>query len=52
MLNLKYGKNEPIYKTNKPTDIETRLMIAREEMGGSGIDWEFGVSRWKLLHLE
>ena len=20
--------------------------------GGSGIDWEFGVSRYKLLHLE
>ena len=22
------------------------------ERGGSGVDWEFGVSRCKLLHLE
>ena len=24
----------------------------QEEAGGSGIDWKFGVSRCKLLHLE
>ena len=24
----------------------------QEEGGGSGMDWEFGVSRCKLLHLE
>ena len=27
-------------------------MVATIEGGGSGIDWEFGVSRRKLLHLE
>ena len=27
-------------------------MVARGEGGGSGMDWEFGVSRCKLLHLE
>ena len=24
-------------------------MVAKEEKGGGGMDWEFGVSRWKLL---
>ena len=33
-------------------DIESRLVFAREEGGGSGMDGEFGVSRCKLLHLE
>ena len=27
-------------------------MAAKEERGGRGMDWEFGVSRYKLLHLE
>ena len=28
MWNLKYGKNEPIYKTDRLTDIENRLVVA------------------------
>ena len=31
MWNLKYGINEPIYKTNRLTDIENRCMVAMEE---------------------
>ena len=27
-------------------------MVAKEERGGSGRDWEFGVNRGKLLHLD
>ena len=27
-------------------------MAAKREGGRSGMDWEFGVSRYKLLHLE
>ena len=34
------------------TDIETRLAVAKEERGGSGMDGEFGVRRCKLLYLE
>ena len=34
------------------TDMENRLVVAKGEVGGSGMDWEFGVSRYKLLHLE
>ena len=51
MWNLKYGTNEPIYR-NRLTDIENRLVVAKGEEGGRGTDWEFGVGRCKLLHLE
>ena len=37
---------------NRPLDIENRLVVAKREGGGSGMDWEFGVSGRKLLHLE
>ena len=52
MQNPKCGTNEPIYKTEADSDIENRLMVAKGEVGGSGMDWEFEVSRCKLLHLE
>ena len=32
-------------------DIEDRFVVAKKE-GVSGMGWEFGVSRCKLLHLE
>ena len=48
MWNLKYGTSEPIYIT----DTENRLMVAKGKGGGSGMGWKFGVSRYKLLHLE
>ena len=41
-----------IQNRNKLTDIEKGLVVAKRERGGSGMDWEFGVSRWKLLNLE
>ena len=49
--NLKYGTNEPMYG-NRLTDMENRLVVAKGEWRGSGMDWEFGVNRCKLLHLE
>ena len=36
---------------NRLTDIEERLVVAKEGGGGSGIDWDFGISTCKLLHL-
>ena len=38
--NLKYGTNEPIYRTETDSDMEHRLVGGG---GGSGMDWEFGV---------
>ena len=34
------------------TGIENRLVVTTREGEGSRMDWEFGVSRCKLLHLE
>ena len=43
----------------KIIDLENRLVVANGDgegmgrgWGGNGMDWEFGVSRCKLLHLE
>ena len=33
-------------------DVENKLMVAKGEEGGSGLDGEFGVGRYKLLHLQ
>ena len=51
MWNLKYSTKEPIYQTNRLTDIESRLMVAKGEERGSEKYWEFGVGIRKLSHL-
>jgi len=54
MWDLKSGTNERICETERFTDLEIRLAVAKEEWGraaGRGIDWEFGVSSCKLLDL-
>ena len=53
MRNLKYGTNEPIYKTE--TDSQTQrsdLWLPRGRVGERGMDWEFGVGRYKLLGIK
>ena len=47
MGNLKYGTNESICKTE--IDKEKRLVVAKGEGRGSGMDGEFGVGRCKLF---
>ena len=37
MWNLKYGINEPIYRTEKLTDIENRLVVAKGK--GERVGW-------------
>ena len=32
------------------TDTENRLVVTKEGVGG-GMDWEFGISRCKLLYI-
>ena len=34
--NLKYGKDEPIYRTETDSDVENRLVVAKGERGGVG----------------
>ena len=53
MWNLKYDKNEPIYKTETHSQTKrTDLWLPRGRGEGRRMDWEFGVGRCKLLHLE
>ena len=52
MGNLKYGTSEPIYKTetNSQTQRPDLWLLKRGAVTG-GKDWEFGVSRCKLLYI-
>ena len=50
MWNLKYDTNELIYPPEqKQTHIQRRLVGGG---GGAGVDWEFGMCRCKVLHIE
>ena len=52
MWNLKDDTNEPIYETETESGSENRLVAAKGEGGRRGLDWEFGISRWKLVYIE
>ena len=55
MWDLKYGTSERICETERFTDLEITLAVARGDWGraaGRERDWEFGVSSCKLLRLE
>ena len=52
MWNLIYDTNELIYETETESHTENRLEVIKGEGGGGGMDWEFGISRCKLLHRE
>ena len=50
--NLKYNTNKRIYK--RDTDLQTwraDLGLPVEEGSKGGKDWEFGVSRYRLLYI-
>ena len=36
---------------NRLTDLENRLVLAKGERSGRGMNWESGISRCKLLHV-
>ena len=52
MWNLKFGTNDPIYKTETYNGHREQTCGCQRGGGGRGMDWEFGVGRSKLLHLE
>ena len=33
-------------------DIENRLVVTKEEVGGRGLDWDLGISRCRLVYIE
>ena len=52
MWNLKYATNEPIYKRETDSQTEkTDLWLPSGREGGGGKNWEFGISRCKLLSI-
>ena len=46
-----WHKSTYLQNRNRHTDIENRLVVAKGMGRGSRMDWEFGASRCKLLHL-
>ena len=53
MWNIKiWHKGTYPQNRNRPTDIENKLVVAKGEGGGGGMDWEIGFSRYKLLYME
>ena len=54
MWNLKYDSNELIYETETDSQTQrTDLWLPRGKQGGEGgMDWEFGVSRGKVLYVD
>ena len=49
--NLKYDTNELSMK-QKQTHKRTDLWLPRGRGGKEGMEWEFGVSRYKLVYIE
>ena len=43
--------NELIYKTERVTDLENKLMVTRGEGLGGGIDWEFGIDMYTQCYV-
>ena len=37
---------------NQELTLTNRLVVAKEERGGGGMDWEFGISRCQLLYID
>ena len=51
MWNLKYDTNEPTYEAETASWTQrTDLVVAKRKGVAGGIEWEVGVSRYKLLH--
>ena len=49
-MESKIGHKGTYYETDIDSDIENRLLVAKTE-GVGGTDWEFGISRCKLLYI-
>ena len=49
--NLKYDTNEHIYETETDSQTKTTDLWLPGVGGGGGMDWEFGISRCKLVYI-
>ena len=44
--------HESLNRNQGLSGIENRLVVAKGEGGEGGMDWEFGISRYRLLYTE
>ena len=51
MWHLKNGTNKLIYKTNRVTDVENKLMVTRGEKR-ERINWEIVIDVYTLLNIK
>ena len=51
-MGSKIRHNQYIYETKSLTDTGNRLVVTKQEEGLGGKNWEFGISRGKLLYIE
>ena len=51
MWDPKCDMNECVYETETDSQMQ-RTDVLAGEAGGQGLDWEFGISRCKLLYIE
>ena len=49
-MNLKYDTNELIYK--RDSQRENKVVVTKGEVAGGGTDWEFGISKCKLVYIK
>ena len=49
---MEYKIIELIETESRITGMENRLVVAKGEGFGGGMEWEFGISRCKLLYIE
>ena len=47
-----WHKQTCLHNRNRITNIKNRLVVAKGEGAGEGMDWKVAVSRWKLLYRE
>ena len=52
MWNLKNNTTECMLKTNRPTDIENKLMITKEKRKRGGTNQGYGINGYKLLYMK
>ena len=52
MWNLKCDTIGHLWNRNTLIDMENRLVVAKGKAAGGRVDWEFGISRYKLLYIK
>ena len=52
MWNVKYDTNQDSYKAKIDSQTQRTDFRLSRRRGGGGVDWEFGISRGKVLYIK